>query len=321
MDKYIELICTCCEIKFLRLLRQYKYEIKRRGDKTYSPLCGSKECKIKFKNTKKNLTCDFCLNKFDRALSQISKYNFCSQSCSAKFSNAKRVENGYTTKGLYKNTNCTICRKLVEVGYNSTESRFICKQCRLTIKLQKHSLCILCGAQINNAGVKKYCDFCRKKKASLDSIIRVNQDSNSARLKSIVCKYKFNDSMIRCDSKAEYSSLNYIETHYDVLDISRSKLILEYELDGYIRRYNPDFDVKLSGGKILIVECKTPLSSKDLQRKWKIYYKSIEPKKLALEKYCNDNNCECLFFNKDMHNKYYNSLTREFLAKTLITEF
>jgi len=97
-------------------------------------------------------------------------------------------------------------------------------------------------------------------------------------LKSIKCEYIFNNKKIRCDSKIEYSCLNYFEKNYDVLDIDRCDFLIDFEYDEVNRKYNPDFKI-ITTNDVYIVECKIILSNKELRRKWNYYYETINSKK------------------------------------------
>ena len=125
-------------------------------------------------------------------------------------------------------------------------------------------------------------------------------------LTSIKCLYEFKNKKIRCDSKVEYSCLNYFENNFDVLDIERCDFLIDFDYDGIIKKYNPDFKITTIND-VYIVECKTILSSKELVRKWSYYYDTIEGKKIALDKYCDENNFLSFNYNKSMNNKFYNN--------------
>lgn len=323
MAKYIELECAVCGSHFSRLLKTHKRALKNSKDGTYRPLC-SRACKKKLSSKRQNIPCDNCGIIFEKKCSEIirNEHHFCCQSCAAQFQNAQRKLTEPTNQ-----VNCKECGKTfyVKDGSSKKSCDACCKEKkdeargRAKKTLQK-SVCCVCGRDFeylteDKKNKKKTCSQeCFSVRMSLNAINRTQNDTS--RLKSIVCEYSFQKKIITCASKAEYSCLNYIEEHYDVLDMDRCPLVLEYELDGKTRRYSPDFTVILKDGKTMIVECKTPLSNKDLQRKWDIYYRSIPMKQEALEKYCDVNGHLFLWYHKDMNLKFYNSISKKTLINT-----
>ena len=135
---------------------------------------------------------------------------------------------------------------------------------------------------------------------------KIKDGTFKPKLKSIKCLYKFKNKKIRCDSKVEYSCLNYFEKNFVVLNIERCNFLINFVIDGITKKYNPDFKITTTQG-IYIVECKTIISNKDLQRKWDYYYKTIIPKKESLEKYCEENDYISFQYNKSMNEKFYNN--------------
>lgn len=123
-------------------------------------------------------------------------------------------------------------------------------------------------------------------------------------LKSKKCYYFFNKEPIRCDSKLEYSCLDFFVKRFKVISVKRCEFFIEYTFNGKKRRYLPDFEIQTKRKKF-IVECKTFFSDKKLRRKWDFYYKSFKYKKKALEKYCKKHKFEAFFYNRSMNEKFY----------------
>jgi predicted nucleic acid-binding Zn ribbon protein len=284
-------------------------------------------------------SCEYCGKLFQAALKfhNRGEAKYCSRECSQQAQKKILPEKTCSQCGKLFQSNRQFCSQVCANTFVSRQDREIKNEkiskalsiFRTTIDLVCVNCNIIFTVPVQQKRRKSCSEECEKelhrtvearKNISLAAIKRVGSDTNTDRLKSITCFYPYNNKLIRCDSKAEYSCLNYVETHYDVADISRCLSFLEYELDGIIRRYNPDFQVVLANGKTLIVECKTPLSNKDLKRKWSIYYSSIIPKKKVLEEYCREHEYEVLFFNKDMNNSYYNSISRQQLQSVVSPE-
>lgn len=300
---FISKNCQKCGISF-----QADVKYHNQGQAKFCSKQCSYDAKIKIKVYKDKL-CPQCSTSFK------ANSKFCSQKCANTFTSKqnRELKNKNISKALavYNKENGRISITDVSIDLE-------CVHCKIIFTARQD--------QRRRKTCSEKCEMDLRRTPemrnvfSLAAIKRIGSDTNTDRLKSIHCNYFFYNKIIRCDSKAEYSCLNYIETNYDVADIERCTLILEYELEGNIRRYNPDFEITLKNGKKLIVECKTPLSNKDLKRKWKIYYSSIEPKKKVLEKYCLENECDILFYNKDMNSKFYNSISKDQLQSAISPE-
>lgn len=127
--------------------------------------------------------------------------------------------------------------------------------------------------------------------------------------KSIRCVYDFNGFKIRCDSKVEYSCVDYFIKNYDVISIKRCDFFIEYVFDDKIKRYLPDFIVETIE-KTYIVECKSLFKITDdviNSKSWSMYYNTIEPKKIELKKYCEENGFTEFFFTKELHRNFYDT--------------
>lgn len=310
----IILECTHCKISFSRELKRIRYKLSLNKDS--KNFC-SKECAWKFQETSKiELHCKSCNSIVLRLPCETGRFKniFCSKKCTATFYNKEReflpeniaIRCKYCYNSFYIKTGslkkvCNNCKILNSKAYN--------KNHRYEIN------CILCGTQVVCINkTTKYCLDCKLKALSDKAIKRAISGDLTKTLKSISCLYTYGNKIIRCDSKAEYACLNFIENNYNVVDINRSVLILKYELHGKVRQYNPDFEVLLANGNFLIAECKTTIENSNLQKKWGLYYQAIEPKKQALTDYCKSHGYEILSFNKDMNIKFYNSLSRESLS-------
>ena len=155
-----------------------------------------------------------------------------------------------------------------------------------------------CGSQ--------YWPDSRRKSQSLAMVKRI-LNGHAPSLKSIRCEYLYKDKLIKCDSKVEYSCLDYFENEFNVMDIDRCNFSLPFEFENRERRYIPDFKIKTTNGEIYIVECKTIISNNDLQRKWKYYYDTIDIKRETLINYCDKNGYTPFFYNKELNRKFYDN--------------
>jgi hypothetical protein len=236
--------------------------------------------------------------------------------CSATYSNNNRAK-----EPLDKYKNCQTCNQPFLTKRTSVKRK--CDSClQKTQEISRENSrkkaankinnCIVCQVNIISNGRAKYCKSCRSEIMSKSAIKRINNPNNSKNLATIHCYYLFNNELIRCDSKVEYSCINYLINNFQIINIKRCKTILPYQLDNKTKNYNPDFEVSLLNGKIMIVECKAPEADGLSTRSWwKFYYDSIKPKAEALEKYCQEVGYDILFYTKDLNRKFYKSLNRE----------
>ena len=240
------------------------------------------------------MLCKNCNQNESFKYSKYSSGEFCSRECARSFSSKeKRKEiNEKVSKTLSGRGNenvkiiCKNCSKEFERKWARRNSKFCSNSC--TMMYLNHS----------PEGMERL---------SLNRIKSImNGNVNNFGIKMI---YKFNEKEIKCDSKIEYSCLNYFEK-LGATEIERCDFYIEY-LDGdKIRRYNPDFKIKMNS-EIYIIEAKGYMCIKIVNEKWRNYNELSVLKKIALEKYCNENNYISFWFTKDMNIKYYNSIKKE----------
>jgi hypothetical protein len=148
-----------------------------------------------------------------------------------------------------------------------------------------------------------------KKKLSISMILAHQNGKMKGIEKSIRCEYDFNGLKIRCESKVEYTCVDYFIKNYDVKTIKRCDFFIEYIFNNQIKRYLPDFIVETQEKKY-IVECKSFFKITDAvinSKSWSMYYNTIEPKKLELKKYCEKNGYVDFFFTKELHRYFYDN--------------
>jgi len=147
-----------------------------------------------------------------------------------------------------------------------------------------------------------------RQKMSILMTNRILRGDHTKFLKSIKCEYVFKEEKIKCDSKVEYSCLNYFETNFKIKSMKRCNFYLEFQHEGVKRRYVPDFIIETENEKF-IIECKTEIGkNKDVSRKWSYYYDTIEEKKKALEKFCEKEGFKSFFYTKNLNSAFYYSL-------------
>lgn len=251
------------------------------------------------------MKCKNCGHKDAVKYSKYSNGEFCCIECARAFSTKeKRKEiNKKVSKKLKDKffTEKGICQ-VVEYEYK------ICPNCRKDF---------LSGSKTSkNSHKKKFCSFkCARQYSNKSSKKRESQSlkmmekamNGTIKNKAIKCKYFFREKMIICDSKIEYSCLDFFEKKYKVIDVDRSSVIIKYEYEKTIRRYNPDFLITTNTG-IFLIECKTFIKNKFLNDKWRTYNEISKIKKEKLEIYAKENNMTSFWFTKELHRKFYDSL-------------
>jgi hypothetical protein len=256
------------------------------------------------------MKCEYCKENDAIKYSKYSSGRFCSKKCSNTYSsNLKRDEVNKkvseTMKEKYSNLEYynKWKKRIDEKIYTEEEREQISKKWKLYYKNNPDAI-----KRIINDNSKRVVTSEIKEKLSKIMTEKILKGNFKPKLNSIRCLYKFRNLEIKCDSKVEYSCLNYFETNFDVKNIERVNFSLKFEFDNVIRNYIPDFKIELSNGDIYIIECKTILSNNNLKRKWKYYYDTIEIKKETLKKFCKEKGYKDFFYTKKLNLKYYNNL-------------
>lgn len=216
---------------------------------------------------------------------------FCSQKCSRSFSTSnkrkeinEKVSRSFNEKRILIEKTCLICSK-----------KFIVVKCRSSKKTCSKS----CSSKLINSNL----DVREKLSVARTKAIM----SGKTNFKSIKCDYEFKNSLIKCDSKIEYACLNYFETVYDAISMKRCNEFIEFEDNGQKRRFIPDFIIE-TNEDVFIVECKSFISIKSLNEKWRKYNELSLKKKEILVEYAISTNRKPFWFTKDLHLLYYKNI-------------
>lgn len=226
--------------------------------------------------------------------SKYSKYStgeFCSRVCARSFSSKekraeinKKVSESLTGRG---NGNvqivCKNCLTIFEAPWNKRDREFCSPMC----------------STIHRNNQPEYIEKLSLKR--IESIIGGNVNNFGTKM-----IYEFDGKQIKCDSKIEYSCLDYF-VKLGATKIERCNFFIRY-LDGEkTRRYNPDFKIEINSD-VYIVEAKSYMTIKIVNEKWRKYNELSILKKKALEEYCKNNHFISFWFTKDMNSKNYKSL-------------
>jgi len=249
------------------------------------------------------MKCEYCTREHD---GKYATGRFCSARCSRSFS----------TKGKREIINRKISEKIKQYFSVRENREKLSKIASLNKHTQETKEKIAKGVKKHLKEhprksykiTKKWTDERRQRNSQLmiDRII-----NGKIKLTSKRCEYVFKDKLIRCDSKVEYSCLNYFEKEFNVQEISRCNFSIKYDYKGSTKNYVPDFIIK-TNNQIFIVECKQFFwdnrIKNSLYGKWKFYYESFEYKKKALEEFCQQRGHKAFFYFVDMNKEFYYNL-------------
>lgn len=238
------------------------------------------------------MKCLYCEENDAIKYSKYASGNFCGKICAKKYSSNfnKKEANAKISKTLkllyppklHKCKNKK-CRKMV-LGYKNKYCSDICK----------------------NSWREKYKndpEYTKKlSEARIRSILNGNTNFNS-----IKCEYKFGNKIIKCDSKIEYSCLDYFEKNYNVINMQRNIIAIQYKFQNKIKLFLPDFKIETDAGTF-IVEAKSDIVGSKLNKKWHFHKETSKFKKLELIKFCKINNLIPFWYTKKLNRKFYNSL-------------
>lgn len=219
-------------------------------------------------------TCENCGN--DHA-GEYGSGRFCSLKCARGFATKnkrkeinEKVKNVFADKRKIKNEKCKNC------GTNFFKKR------------KNREFC-------SNSCARKYAWTDIEYRKNLQEKIALRSlNSTSFGAKSSI--FMFNSNEILCQSNRERKALELILEKYLVSSIFRCNFCISYEFNGKSHKYNPDFDILLDDGTRFIIEVKTQISNKETNKLSRPhYFLTINSKKEALIKYCNENNSKAIW--------------------------
>lgn len=128
-----------------------------------------------------NNNCKYCGKEFELNPNNRKK-KFCNNSCAAKYNNAKRKKNGYTTKGKTKIVKCECCGKDIEIGIHTPKNNYLCKECKKIVfhsyyKNKYKCVCKVCGKTFESRN--KNSNHCSPKCSARDEKVRLKISENA----------------------------------------------------------------------------------------------------------------------------------------------
>ena len=174
-------------------------------------------------------------------------------------------------------------------------------------KPRKEFICKICNKPYIAIREQVTCrqEECTRKSRSLNRIEAIK--AGKTNFNSIKCFFNFKENLIKCDSKIEYSCLDYFVKSFNIINIERCDFYIEYLMNNKIHRFLPDFKITMPGNTY-IVEVKSPFVFNRLNKKWRFYNETQKYKKEVLIDYCKKNNYKYFWFVKDLHRKFYNNV-------------
>ena len=195
---------------------------------------------------------------------------FCSSKCAR----------GFSTKRKRKEINKKVSLKMF--GSGNPDIIKICKACSENFTIDyPHRDNVYCSVKCSKSNISE------ETRLKISKKISYIRSLGKFSFNSIRCKFRFKNKYIRCDSQLEYNGLTKICNEFEVFDINRSSLILPYIYENRIRHFNPDFEIILKNGSIIILECKCSISLNNTNKQSRpLYFLTIEQKMTALKNYC-----------------------------------
>lgn len=214
---------------------------------------------------------------------------FCSSKCSHSFATSKereainkKIKKTFSSRIIFFNKACPVCNKNFEVRKKRINQKTCSK---------------ICGHKYANSNPETI------EKLSIARTKAIMEGRTN--FNSIKCTYKFQDQEIRCDSKIEYACLNYFETVFNAIEMKRCEEFIIFDDNGRKRRFIPDFIINTKS-ECFIVECKSFISVKKLNDKWRKYNELSLIKKEVLSDYAGSTGRTPFWFTKNIHLQYYN---------------
>lgn len=232
--------------------------------------------------------CEACGSKNEGA---YGSGRFCGAKCARGFStkaNRKQISEMVSLSlrkksPSFENSNCNYCGNLYQR------------------KLKSQRFCsVSCGSKNSNSRDSRK-DHLSKLRIEAISNGKINQ-------KSIRCAYPFRGEVIRCDSKLEFACLDWFHRNYDIKTIRRCEFVLRYMLEGFERRYLPDFVIETTEGNF-IVEVKDVSRMESLNKKWYRYNQMIPLKQEALKDFAEKNGLKSFWFTSKTKGSRYRKLS------------
>jgi hypothetical protein len=190
------------------------------------------------------------------------------------------------------------------------------KKTNLPLVKEFNNTCIVCSIDFISRKIeKKYCSRkCynksdEKREMMSISMKRVIERGNPFP-KRIKCEFSYKNSMIRCDSRLEWTFLTWVVRNFDLIDLKRSDVRISYTLDGKDRIFHPDFEFMSSEGLKYLVEVKSVQSPKNPA--WIQYNRESEEKQKVLDLYCQENGYQTIWFTQKTDSKFYRKACIEF---------
>lgn len=213
----------------------------------------------------------------------------------------KKCARGFSTKEKRSLINKTVSKKLTGTGHKDIEKK--CPECGKMFKIKWNKRHIKTCSRKCGVSLKFKTNLHLKEILSKSRIKNIEKGIVNG--SGIKCVFKFNKKNIKCDSKLEYTALDYFVKNYNVLDINRANIKIEYEFNNEKHIFLPDFKINTSNG-IYIVECKSEKITSHMQEKWKGYIETSKIKKEKLIDYCKKNNFLFFWFTQYTSKDYRN---------------
>ena len=235
------------------------------------------------------MKCENCDQEHD---GMYASGRFCSSKCSRSFATSKnRTE---ITRKMRETSSVTRTPAIVQVKCSHCDKSFI------AAKGRKRKFCSSkCSTTAQMSDPKN------KEHLSKIAIARIEVNGSWYGKKSF---FQHQDSNIRCDSVLELTCLEWFCKNHNVTGISRSKLWLNYEMNGKHHRYNPDFEIRTKEEMFLVEVMSTRQGKHDT---WQDYIDRKAPKLKVLQTHCDQSGEKLFVFDQTVDYSLYRSILQQ----------
>jgi len=274
-----------------------------------SALYSKKRKKDLFKSKLKIGPCEVC-----EVIPEVifGSSRFCSEKCSKVYSNlVSKEKRSEKRKEYYRQNPVFVDTKKIRT-MNNVQYRKLSRNLFLIT-------CRVCKKEFKNDHIISFCsEECTKNSYTpefrpkfFENIEKITNEFSGRKFGKQV-EYESEFGVIHCDSLLEWTCLEHFIRSEKIISIKRFSGRIPYEFQGRLKTYNPDFEI-LTETKKYIVEVKDDLKRKEGDSiKWNNYINQAFEKKKVLEKWCNENGYEIVWFTPVMNNKLYKEVQKKF---------
>jgi hypothetical protein len=214
---------------------------------------------------------------------------------------------GFSSKAKRQEINLKLREKL-----SKPHQINVCAHCQKTFSTRQNT-------QGRN---QRYCsNSCRQQSSTCNQVSKEAREKLSlARIKKIQegvvnssgtkCQFSFQNEIIKCDSRLEYSCLLWFTLNYQCSSMKRNGLVIPYVFNDHKKLFLPDFLITTDSSQYL-VEVKSIISVQSVNEKWHFYNETSLLKEKALINFCEGKNLTPFWYTMKTDTKLYRKVIQE----------